>query len=152
MGKVKVFERIVIDKATGEILEEDVKYKDKYKKEKYSMVRLTEGAGWMLKFTRNEMILLILLLEFQRDDTNAIAFTPEIRKRIVEFFDMSDRYVRSLFDSLDKKDAIRKCSNTCLVLNPSYFYKGRTQDFQLMYDSWLMTKQSVDIKRSKLGK
>lgn len=151
MGKVKVFERLVIDKETGEILEEDVRYKDKFKKEKYSLVRLTDGIDWMLKFTGNELTLLVLLLDFQRDDTNAIAITPEIRKRIVEFFGKSDRYIRGLFASLDKKDAIRKCSDTMIVMNPSYFYKGRTQDFNTLYDGWSVTKHSIDIKRFKLS-
>ena len=151
MPKVKVFERIVIDKETGEVLENSVKYKEKYKKERYTMLRLTEGISWMLKFTGNEMTLLVLLLEYERPDTNAIAITPEIRQSIVTFFGKSDRYVRSLFAALDKKDAIRKCSDTMIVINPIYFYKGSSYNLQTLIDGWNITKHSVDVNRSKLG-
>jgi len=136
MSKRKIFEKQIVDLETGEVVSEERHYKED-NNETFGMHRTTEGINWIFDFTGNELQMLIVLLELEDNNTGIISLSPLKRKHLSNSFKKTDRYIREIITSLEKKKGLYKLSISDILLNPSLFYKGGTKIFKEKYKKWV---------------
>ena len=146
MGKRKVFKKQIVDLETGEVVSEEVHYRQN-NNETYGMHRTTEGVEWIFQFTGIELHLLVVLLEIETLNTGMVNLTPLVKRHLADKFDKTPRYIREVIASLEAKDALIRVTTQDLVLNPSYFYKGGTKTFKnkmIMYSKFKSEKFNLN--------
>ena len=139
MTKRKVFEKQILDVATGEIYSEEVHYTSN-NNETFGMHRTTEGVDWIFEFTGIELQMMVVLLEIEDLKTGIVSLTPLMKSHLVDKFDKSSRYIREIIASLEHKDALFKITTQDIILNPMYMYKGGTKVFKTKLNNYIQFK------------
>jgi len=135
MSKRKIFEKQIVDFNTGEVTSEESHY-TKDNSETFGMHRTTEGVDWIFQFTGNEIQMLVILLELEDNKTGIVSLSHLKKQHLLNKFQKTERYLRSILTSLEGKKALLKLSVNDILLNPTYFYKGGTKIFKAKLNKW----------------
>ena len=150
MGKRKVFERQILDVNTGELHSEEVHYRYD-NTETYGMHRTTSGLGWIKDFSGNEMKMLMLLLELEDIKSGVVSYSRLSREHLISFFGKSERHIASIIAALEAKKALVRLTQTDIVINPLFFYKGGTKNFKKRYSFYLSAIGETNIEEAGKG-
>ena len=109
--------------------------------ERFIMCRTTETLSWIKEFTGKELQMLMVLNHMENLQTKTVTLTPITRKEIQEFFGIGKSTLSGIFSQMEDKRFLLKLSNSDILLNPGFFYKGeskdvlqRMQEFERVYD------------------
>jgi hypothetical protein len=110
--------------------------------EKFVSLRKTWGIWWITKFNGSELMMMLVLLNFEDLETHVIILEKTRRKFLCELFKVTERQIYNIIRGLIKKHALIKVDSFKLILNPSYIYNGsyksvkhRIEDFYKRYNS-----------------
>ena len=110
--------------------------------ESYQCIRTTEGVDWVLKFTGNEIQMIVLLVSIENSKTGLIYLSESNKKYLIDKFNSSERYIREIIKSLVDKDAVFKINSRELIVNPLYVYKNGLAPFKQKYQTYLRYKEA----------
>lgn len=154
MAKRRLFESKTLDLATGEVTSITTVTVSKLN-ERFIMCRTTDSLSWLKEFTGKELQMLMVLNQIENLQTKTVTLTPLIRKEIMEFFDIGKSTLSGMFSSMQDKGFLLRLSNSDILLNPSFFYKGESKDvlrrikeFNKEYDE-RRGNQKVDIENDE---
>ena len=140
MAKRRLFESKTLDMTTGEIVSITTVTVQK-QTERFIMCRTTETLSWIKEFTGKELQMLMVLNHMENLQTKTVTLTPITRKEIQEFFGIGKSTLSGIFSQMEDKRFLLKLSNSDILLNPGFFYKGeskdvlqRMQEFERVYD------------------
>ena len=140
MAKRRVFESKTLDMLTGEITSITTVTVQK-QTEKFIMCRTTETLAWIKEFTGKELQMLMVLNHMENLQTKTVTLTPLVRKELQEFFDIGKSTLSGMLSQMEDKKFLLKLSNSDILLNPGFFYKGESKevlqrilDFEKEYD------------------
>ena len=94
--------------------------------ETFGMIRFTSGTGHLHKYTGNELLLMIEMLQIQDKNTDLISMTPSYRRILCGKCKISYRYLLRLISSIELKGGLKRCGRNEIALNPTHFHKGST--------------------------
>lgn len=124
------------NKKTNEIHIEEEHYRYD-NNESFGMHRTTEGIDWIFTFTGNELQMLMVLLEIEDLKTGIVSLSPLTREHICSKFKMKSRMLRTIVLELEKKNGLKKLTQSDFILNPQLFYKGGTKVFKAKLRTYL---------------
>lgn len=127
MARKRLFESQTIDMETGEVKSiTTVTVRDV--NERFGMYRTTKGLEWIKTFTGKEMQMMMLLNHIENVETHIVNLSPLIRQEIYEFFKIGKSTLSDIISRMEDKKFLIRLTNSDLMLNPSYFYKGGSKD------------------------
>lgn len=127
MARKRLFESQTIDMETGEVKSiTTVTVRDV--NERFGMYRTTQGLEWIKTFTGKEMQMMMLLNHIENVETHIVNLSPLIRQEIYEFFKIGKSTLSDIISRMEDKKFLIRLTNSDLMLNPSYFYKGGSKD------------------------
>ncbi len=154
MAKRRLFESKTLDMSTGEVTSITTVTVQRLN-ERFIMCRTTDSLSWLKEFTGKELQMLMVLNQVENLQTKTVTLTPLIRKEIQEFFSIGKSTLSGMLTSMQDKGFLLRLSNSDLLLNPSFFYKGESKDvlkrikeFNREYDE-RRGKQNVDTKEAE---
>ena len=154
MAKRRIFESKTLDMATGEVVSITTVTVQK-QSERFIMCRTTDTLAWVKEFTGKELQMLMVLNHMENLQTRTVTLTPLTRKEIQEFFGIGKSTLSGMLTQMEDKRFLLRLSNSDLLLNPGFFYKGesrdvlkRMQEFNKTYDE-KREKPKVDTKNDQ---
>jgi DNA-binding MarR family transcriptional regulator len=144
----RLFESQTIDMATGEVMSITTVTVRKLN-ERFTMCRTTQGLDWLKKFTNKELQMIMVLNEMENLQSKTVSLTPLIRKEIQEFFGISKTTLSGMLTAMEAKEFLVRLSNSDILLNPSYFYKGESKDVLARIKQFNITYEEIRKKASQ---
>jgi hypothetical protein len=135
--KRKLYETQTIDLETGEMLTYTSVSVSKFN-ETFLMARNTEELDWLYELNGNEIKTIIYFTDLEnlpRGENktgkvlmNVCKFTQIERKRLAAILKCTDRHLRRLLSTLEKKGWLIRLSLSEYLVNPCGFYKGSSKE------------------------
>lgn len=112
--------------------------------ETFGMIRFTSGTGHLHKYTGNELLLMIELLQLQDKNTGIVSLTASYRRILCNKCSISYRYLLRLISSIELKGGLKRCARNEIALNPTHFHKGSTNHVLTKIESYAKLKINND--------
>lgn len=142
MSSRTVFHAQYLDKNTGELIEHRKNWISK-NKERFIMVRITDGLQWTEMFSGNEIKTLLFLSSHIDRETHYIHVT-EFRKHELSLLlgYTTIRSVNNTFNSIMKKGGMKKILpfNDTFMINPKFCYAGSSMNYDLIEKKYIELK------------
>jgi Firmicute plasmid replication protein (RepL) len=138
--KRTLFESQTVDMSTGEIIKTSKIVADN-NNETFGMHRTTEGIEWVYKFKGNELQCLLTFSHLEDFKTGVVSLSPLRRKEVAKALEISVQSLSRVIKQLENKDALHRITDGDLILNPLYFYKGKSSKWGEKYRTYLKYKE-----------
>jgi len=128
------FHSQLIDKDTGEITEYRRNYITK-NRERFIMVRITDGISWISVFNGNEMKLMLYLASYVEAETHYVFLSDYRRAQLVSMLAYkNDRSLNTLISSTLRKGGFKKVRkyNDTYIMNPAFTYSTNTNEYDII--------------------
>ncbi len=127
-----------LDKETGELIEHRKNWISK-NKERFIMLRITDGMDWISMLTGSEVKALMFLGSIIDKDSHYVHFNSYRREEVRILLDYkSATTVNNTLNNLIKKGALKKIYpfNDTFMINPRFCYTGSSMNFDLIEEKY----------------
>ena len=116
-----------IEGTTGEVLSSVSKYMNKIK-EKFIMVRTTEGLDWYFPLSKNEKSLILLLHDWSDAASMRVSLSAWQREYVCSTLQVERRMLSILLKGLESQGCIKRLSQNDFMVNPAHAFKCSTNE------------------------
>ena len=139
-GGRKVFQQVRLD-GNQNIIESISTYVFK-NSEVFGMYRKTDGLGWLMDMSGNEIKLLVVLNDISDSSDGSVSLSPVKRKNICSLLKVKSRQLAQLISSLEAKDAIIRINYNDFMINPATFFRCSTNELKKRILEYYVAKKS----------
>ncbi len=125
------FHSQLLDKDTGEIIEYRRNFITK-NKERFIMVRITDGISWISLFNGNEMKLMLYMASYIDHETHYVFMSDYRRSQLVQMLGYkNDRSLNTLISGTLRKGGFKRVRkyNDTYMMNPAFTYAANTNEY-----------------------